>query len=83
MSDMEEPFQTLRHVRDALLVFTYASVIDTAIGDLQRLVQSLYDFQPPIVPQERLTTRLGTLPLTWPVALLLHLEWHRERLLSA
>ncbi len=72
-------FQILYKVRNALLMFTYDQVIDAAIDDLQRFIQLLYNLQLPL-PRERLITRSETLPLTWPVAMLLHLEMYRERL---
>jgi hypothetical protein len=74
-----DTFQMLYKVRNALLMFTYDQAIDAAIDDLQRFIQPLYDLQLP-PPRERLITQSETLPLTWPAAILFHLEMQRGRL---
>ncbi|MBN1889047.1 MAG: hypothetical protein JW850_13720 [Thermoflexales bacterium] len=80
----DDLLQILHRVRDALLTFTYTpQLIDTAINDLEQLARSLYNLPHLLGSPEQPVVQLGTLPLAWPVALLLHLEEHRSRLLSA
>jgi hypothetical protein len=77
-----EGLEVLSEVRGALLAFSPA-VVDAAIDSLRRLVRSLYNLSPTATSKEEWGAQLETLPLTWPVALLFHLEGHRERLLAA
>lgn len=91
----------LTQVRDALLGYEYAPVLDEAVRDLRQLIQALYGVAVPVEsreqPQHLARSESGqskeragagqshsgqALPLSWPVALPMHVESHRTRLLS-